>query len=296
MPPNQQPQQVPQTQTPQQPNVDFTQTTPPQQIQQPQPVQPVQQDSSLDEIKKSIAEIGEKVNQFQQPQQPVQTPQQQESQKKYDEWGAPDKPGTVFGDVAQLVEQKFQEQNQKQTEAQKAAAEQEQQNQQQIDATFNSLRQANYLPAVNNPLDENDPGKQAEYELIGYALNLGTTDLVAAARNLHREHQRGSYYDYKNKKLVDSQTQQPQQPNIFGNVPNSPDQTPQNPAPYAQPNVPQAPVGPSNPYMTPQYPAGFNAPVSTGNASVNMGGQAPNLQTLRNMNYDDIVNTFNRTQ
>lgn len=305
MQPNQQ-QPYPQ-QVPPQNQYDFTANNQMPQ-QQPQPQQPSQPAFDLDKFKEDVVKDLAEAVQGMQPQQPnQQQPQQQpDAAKKYNEWGAPDQPGTVFGDVAQLVEQKFQEREQQQQQIAEQAKTQEQKNQEWIDKNINDLRSAGYLPPVANQFDANDVGKRAENELLGYAIQLGTTNLAAAAKELADHHQRGEFYDYNSKQFVKTgQADQPQQPNIFGQ-PGMPDQ--QFPQQYPQqqvaPQYPQAPaypypVGPQNPYMpspTPQYPAGFNAPVATGNNFMGVTGQAPNVRDIRRMSYDDLLDTFNRTQ
>lgn len=288
---------------PQQPtNFDFT--AQPQYQQQPvlQPLAPVA-DPAFTQVQSDIAEIKsalsgltpaqplESVN----PQLPTATPE-----KTYDQWGA------VFEDTAKqtqdIVDKAFQAREQQNIQAQTAAQQQEQQNQTYIDNTVNQLRGAGYLPPVANPFDANDQGKLAENELLGYAISLGSTDLVGAARELKFRHDAGFKYDYQSKGFV--QVNQPNQNdpngNMFGNLPQTPDgQMPQQ-FPQQQPQfTPQGPVGPQNPYMQlqqPQYPAGFNAPVSSGNSYQGTQGGVPALRNLRGNSYDALVDQFNRTQ
>ncbi len=92
---------------------------------------------------------------------------------------------------------------------QQAAAQQSAQIQQQadaaIDGAFNQLRQTGFMPAVANPNDQNDPGKLAERELLGYALSMGAQapeHLLTAAPALKAHHDAGYYFDYTQKKLV----------------------------------------------------------------------------------------------
>lgn len=297
-----QPQQpyIPPVQQPQAPtNFDFTQQVQPQQPVQQQPLAPAQPDPAFTALQSDIAEIKAALG-TQQPQAPVaQQPDPQAPAKKYDEWGA------VFEDTAkqaeQIVEQKLAEAQDAQTQAMQVANQQEQQNQQYIDGTITQLRNAGYLPAVANQFDANDQGKQAENELLGYAISLGSTDLVGAARELKFRHDAGFRFDYQGKQFV--QVNQPNQndPNsgMFGNLPQTPDgQIPQQFAPQ-QPQY-QQPVGPQNPYMmqpqTPQYPAGFNAPVSNGASYQGTQGGAPSQRALRTNSYDALVDAFNRSQ
>ncbi len=272
-------------------NFDFTAQQPPA----PAPAAPVAPtpDPALSQMQNDIAEIKTALGTVVTPQttapEPVQT---QEAQKKYDEWGA------VFEDVDKraeaLINKKLEERDQQAQQASKQVTEQEQANQQYIEGTVNQLRQAGYLPPVANQFDLNDPGKQAENELLGYTISLGSTDLVSAAKELKFRHDAGFKYDYQNKQFV--QVNQPSNDpnaNMFGNLP----QTPDGPKPqqFQAPQMPQGPVGPQNPYMAPQYPAGFNAPVSSGNSYQGTQGGVPALRNIRNSSYDSLVEQFNRT-
>lgn len=272
-------------------NFDFT-------AQQPQPATPVAPvaptpDPVYTQLQNDIAEIKSALG-TQAPApvapEPAQDPQ---SQKKYDEWGA------VFEDVDKraeaIVTKKLEEQAQQAQQTNDQVQKQEQQNQQYIEGTVSQLRQAGYLPPISNQFDLNDAGKQAENELLGYTIALGSTDLIAAAKELKHRHDTGYKFDYQNKQFV--QVNQPSNDpnaNMFGNLPQTPDgkipqQFPQ------QPQMPQGPVGPQNPYMAPQYPAGFNAPVSSGNSYQGTQGGVPVLKNIRASSYDSLVEQFNRT-
>lgn len=297
-----QPQQpyIPPVQQPQQPaNFDFTQQNQSQPIQQ-QPLAPTQPDPALTALQSDIAEIKAALGN-QQPVLPVvQASDPATPAQKYDEWGA------VFQDTGKqaqdLIDKAFQEREQQQQQTTQQVNQQEQQNQQYIDSTVNQLRQAGYLPPVANQFDINDQGKQAENELLGYALSIGSTDLVSAARELKFRHDAGFKYDYQGKQFL--QVNQPNQNdpngNMFGNLPQTPDgQMPQQFAPPVQQQY-QQPIGPQNPYMmqpqTPQYPAGFNAPVSNGASYQGAQGGVPSQRALRSNSYDALVENFNRTQ
>lgn len=273
-------------------NFDFT-------AQQPQPVQqtPVApaSDPAFTQLQSDIAEIKSALG-TQQSQAPVvpEPVQNQEPAKKYDEWGA------VFDDVDKraeaIVNKRFEEAAQQAQQTNQQVQEQENQNQQYIDGTVGQLRQAGYLPPVGNQFDVNDAGKQAENELLAYTISLGSTDLVSAAKELKFRHDAGFKYDYQNKQFV--QVNQPSNDpnsNMFGNLPQTPDgQVPQQ---FPQPQqMPQAPVGPQNPYVQQQYPAGFNAPVSSGNSFQGTQGSVPSLQNIRRSSYDALVDNFNRSQ
>lgn len=290
-----QPQQPIQPVQPTQPtNFDFTQQPP---AGPPAPVAPVAAtpDPTITQLQSDITEIKTALGSLT-PQTPAEvTPAPAEQPpKKYDEWGA------VFEDTGKqavaIVDARIAELQQEQTQTNDQLQAQEQQNQQYIDNIVTQLRVAGYLPPVTNQFDANDAGKQAENELLGYTISLGSTDLVSAARELKFRHDAGFKFDYQNKQFV--QTQQPSNdPNaqMFGNLPATPDaQAPQNFAPI-QPMGPQQPVGPQNPYMAPQYPAGFNAPVSSGNSYQGTQGGAPALRNLRANSYDALVEQFNRT-
>lgn len=281
----------------QQPNqYDFTNNQPQPPV--PQPVVP-QPDQNITQLQNDITEIKTALSNFTQPPQPIepQQPQNQEPAKKYDEWGA------VFEDVDKraeaIVEQKMAERDQAAQQQNQQLSQQEQQNQQYIDATVNQLRQAGYLPPVTNQFDANDPGKQAENELLGYAVyGLGSTDLAKAASELKFRHDAGYRFDANTKQFT--QVNQPSNdPNagLFGNLPVNPDQPQQFPQAQQQPQpMYQQPVGPQNPYAMPQYPAGFNAPVSSGNSYQGTQGGAPSLKNLRSNGYDALVEQFNRSQ
>lgn len=284
-------------QQPQQPaNFDFTQQQPPVQPIVQQPVAPVIPDPAFTQLQTDIADIKTALA-TQQPQVPVtpQAPAPAEPAKKYDEWGA------VFEDTGrqtqELIDKAFLEREQQQQQTTQQVNQQELQNQQYIDNTVNQLRSAGYLPPVTNQFDANDIGKQAENELLGYAISLGSTDLAGAARELKFRHDAGFKYDYASKGFV--QVNQPNQNdpngNMFGNLPAAPDgQPPQQFAPQ-QPQFQQA-VGPQNPYMQPQYPAGFNAPVSSGNSYQGTQGGVPSQRNIRSSSYDALVEQFGRTQ
>jgi hypothetical protein len=308
MQPNQyQPGQVVQPQAPVQPqaNYDFTQVQQPQ-APQPAPLQPQQPAFDANAFKQEVVTAVKDAIQPAQPQQPAQQIQPNQPEyfnKQYDDWGVLEADTKKL--VADVIDQKFTQMNQQQTEEQKAITEQEKANQQIIDGTLNDLRGAGYLPAVANPFDANDQGKQAENELIGYAVSLGTTNLVEAAKELKFKHDSGLKYDYKSKQW--QSTGQPQQTgqSMFGELPQTPDAQVPNFAPQqplqaqGQPQPMYAqPYGPQNPYVPQQYPAGFNAPVASGGGygAVGMSGQAPNVSTLRHSSYDNLVEMFNRTQ
>lgn len=297
-----QPQQpyIPPVQQSQQPaNFDFTAQNQPQQPQyQQQPLASTQPDPAFTALQSDIAEIKAALG-TQQPVPPVvQTPDPQAPTKKYDEWGA------VFEDTGKqtqdLIDKAFQEREQQQQQTTQQVQQQEQQNQQYIDTTITGLRNAGYLPPVANQFDANDQGKQAENELLGYAISLGSTDLVGAARELKFRHDAGFKYDYQSKNFV--QAQQPSNDSnagMFGNLPMSPDGQPQPQQFQTQQPQFQQPVGPQNPYMMQpqqQYPAGFNAPVSSGNSYQGTQGGVPALKNLRHNSYDALVEQFNRTQ
>lgn len=295
----QQPQYIPPVNQPQQPaNFDFTQQQQPQQPQAPiAPVVPTP-DPAFTQLQTDIAEIKQALGTQQPaPVVPNQQPQTGEPAKKYDEWGA------VFDDVDKraqaIVDAKFAEAEQQREQNTNAVNQQEQQNQQYIDNTVNQLRQAGYLPAVTNQFDANDQGKLAENELLGYAISLGSTDLVSAARELKFRHDAGFKYDYASKGFVQVNPPNTQDPNgqMFGNLPQTPDgQMPQQFAPQIQQPQFQQPVGPRNPYMQPQYPAGFNAPVSSGNSYQGTQNGVPNQRNIRSSSYDNLVAQFNATQ
>lgn len=312
MPPNQQPYQPgqviqPQQQAPQ--NYDFTQQGQPP-APQTQPQQPQAPAFDPNAFKQEVIDGVKAVLQPQQPQnQQPQAPEQQPNQpqyfnKNYDDWGVLEKDTRTL--VQDVVKEQLDKAAQQGEQARQQADQQEQQNQQLIDGTLNQLRGAGYLPAVTNQFDVNDLGKQAENELIGYAVYLGTTDLAKAAQELKFKHDTGLKYDYQSKQFVQSGAPQDNSPSMFGTLPVTPDQpmpgqNPMQPAPYQQPwqqpAYPQ-PYGPQNPYMRPQYPAGFNAPVSSGGSymGVGMQGQVPQISTLRHNSYDQLVDMFNRTQ
>lgn len=308
MPPNQQP--VPYVQPQPQPTPAVPQPSynfvpdpnapAPQPQQVPAPAPAPQPDPAIASLTADVQAIKDALTTPPDPNAQLPAPAPVAEPKKYGDWGE------VFADVNQLVEQKFEEQNQAFQQTNDAVRVQEAQNQQQIDQNMTQLRGAGYLPPIVNQYDPNDAGKIAENELIGYAVyQLGTTDLGKAAQELQTHHVRGEVYDFNNKKFV--QTNQPSnQPgdSMFGSLPPSPDQPmpqagPVPPAPGFAPPVPgypQPPVGPVNPYAPPQYPAGFNAPVSTGGTFTGTQGQAPTLTNLRHNSYDALVEQFSRTQ
>lgn len=289
--PNQQPiQPVQQPQAPQ--TFDFTQQQP---VQQPQPAPATPMtDPAITQLQSDIGEIKTALGGLVVPQQPqIPEPANQEPSKKYDEWGA------VFEDTAKqtqdMINKAFTEREQQQQQTTQQVQQQEQANQQYIDNTVGQLRNAGYLPPVANQFDANDPGRQAENELLGYAVSLGSTDLVNAAKELKFRHDAGFRFDNQTKGFI--QVNQPSNDpngNMFGNLPQTPDgQVPQQ-FPQ-QPQMQVAPMGPQNPYMQPQYPAGFNAPVSSGNSYQGMQGQVPPLKAIRGNSYDALVDQFNRT-
>lgn len=300
-----QPGQVIQPQPTQQPpNYDFTQQNQPQPA--PQPQQPQAPAFDPNAFKQEVIDGVKAALQPQQPQPNQQPPAPQQDQpqyfnKNYDDWGVLEKDTKAL--VQDVVKSEINQLNQQSEEAKKQADQREQQNQQIIDSTLTQLRGAGYLPAVSNQFDANDPGKQAENELIGYAVYLGTTDLAKAAQELKFKHDTGFKYDYQSKQFVQTGAPQDNSPSMFGNLPVTPDsQAPQQPQYAPQQPHPQQmiqPYGPQNPYMPrPQYPAGFNAPVSSGGSymGVGMQGQVPQVGTLRHNSYDQLVDMFNRTQ
>lgn len=309
MQPNQpyQPGQVVQPQVPAQPqtNYDFTQTQQPQ-APQPAPLQPQQPafdaNAFKQEVVSAVKDAVQPAQPAQQPAQQIQPNQAEYFTKQYDDWGVLEQDTRKL--VSDVIDQKLGQINQQQTEAQKFAEEQEKNNQQVIDNTLNDLRGAGYLPAVSNPFDANDPGKQAENELIGYAVSLGSTNLAEVAKELKFKHDSGLKYDYKSKQWLSTGQQQQAGPSMFGELPQTPDaqapnfaaQQPLQAQGYPQPIA--QPYGPQNPYAQPQYPAGFNAPVASGGGygAIGMTGQAPNVNTLRHNSYDNLVEMFNRTQ
>lgn len=293
MPPNQ---PIPPVQQPD-PNLDFTQQAPP--APQP-PVQPVapQPDPTITQLQTDITQIKEALANNAPtppviPEVPAQGAQPEYFNKKYDDWGVLEQDTKAL--VSDAIDSKLQEVQQQAQQSTEAATQLETQNQQYIDNTVGQLRQAGYLPPVTNQFDANDPGKQAENELLGYAIyGLGSTDLVKAAQELKFRHDAGFKYDYSGKQFV--QVNQPSNDpnaNMFGDLPQNPGQPQQFPTP---PAMPPGPVGPQNPYMTPQYPAGFNVPVSSGNSFMGTQNGTPSLRNIRNNSYDNLVEQFNRTQ
>jgi len=278
---------------------------------QPYPVPAPQPAVDLDKLKQDVvSELAETVRGMV-PQAPAPEPTQEA--KRYDDWG------TVFEDVSQLVDKKLQEREQQSQQVDETVKQKSEENQKWIDDTLGQLRTSGYLPPVTNQFDNNDPGKAAENELLGYAIAMGTSNLGQAAQELKFRHDNGYRYDYNTRQFVSAkETEAPTgQPDMFGSMGEQP-QPAQPPAPVAQPypQMPVAypaapgaapvmpatgypyPVGPSNPYMpAPQiYPPGFNAPVSNGASYTGVQGQAPSLGLLRKASYDQIVDTFNRTQ
>lgn len=138
--------------------------------------------------------------------------QQQQGFNPDEPWSATNRPRTWeemrrFNDTLatkkaqEVVTQTLQQQQQQaeQTRVNEARANQE------IDQTFNRLRLNGVLPAVQNPNDPNDPGKQAERELLGYTVaNGGQTpqDMLYAAPALFQRHQMGQFYDVKAGQMV----------------------------------------------------------------------------------------------
>lgn len=294
MQPQQQP--VPPVQQPD-PNLNFVPNLAAQPVQQPTaPVMP-QVDPTIAQLQTDIGEIKTALGTLTTPTTPEpQIPPAQEPAKKYDEWGA------VFEDTGKqaeaIVDARLAELQQESVQTNEQLNQQEQQNQQYIDNTVNQLRQAGYLPPINNQFDANDPGKQAENELLGYAVyGVGSTDLVKAAQELKFRHDAGYKYDYNAKNWV--QVNQPTgDPNsqMFGNLPQNPDQ-PQSFIPAPQNFMPpNQPIGPQNPYMAPQYPPGFNAPVSSGSSYMGTQNGVPSLKNIRTNSYDALVEQFNRSQ
>lgn len=298
MPPNQQP--IPPVQPqPQDNNFNFV---PNPAAQPPAPVQPVAPvvDPAITQLQTDIAEIKTALTQPQQPQAPQPPVDQNNPPKylanKYDDWGAVETDTAAM--VNDIIDTKLQEVQTQNQQVNQQATEQEQKNQQYIDNTVGQLRTAGYLPPVTNQFDANDPGKQAENELLGYAIyGLGSTDLVKAAQELKFRHDAGFQYDHTTKQFV--QVNPPSNnpmDNTFGNPPANPDQPqPFQPAP-PQFMPPNQPVGPTNPYMPRQYPPGFNAPVSSGNSYMGTQNGVPTQRMLRGNSYDSLVEQFNRTQ
>lgn len=293
--PNQQQPTQPGVPAPPATNFDFTapnQPSPPAAA----PIAPAP-DPNFTALQNDIAEIKAALGTQQAPPAPIEPEPQQQPAKKYDEWGA------VFEDTAkqteEIINKRLAEQRQADETARQATTQQEQQNQQYIDNTVTQLRNAGYLPPVANQFDTNDQGKQAENELLGYAISLGSTDLVNAAKELKFRHDAGFKYDYQNKQFVQVNQPNTQDPNaaMFGNLPSTPDgQVPQQFAPAIQPQAYPQPVGPQNPYAQPQYPAGFNAPVSSGNSFQGTQGSVPALKNIRGSSYDALIDQFNRSQ
>lgn len=281
------------------PNYSFTPQAPAP-AQPPAPAPAFDPEAFKNEVVEAVqgaiqpATPAEPVQSQQQPvQQPAQGAEPEYFDKDYDTWGALEKDTKKL--VQDQVSQALQQTTVQQKEAQQKAAEQEKENQAAIDQSLGQLRVAGYLPPVNNQFDANDLGKQAENELIGYAVHLGTNDLTKAAQELKSRHDRGDKFDYKNKTWINT-AQPSNQPSMFGSMSATPDSQPFQQMP--QQMMPQ--MGPQNPYATvqqPQYPAGFNAPVNSGAMTgVGMQGQVPNVQTIRGANYDQLVDMYGRTQ
>lgn len=283
---------------PQPNNFDFTQNQP--QPPAPAPVVP-QADPEITQLRTDMAEIKAALGTLTQPPaptqpEPVQGNQPEYFNKKYDDWGVLEKDTQAL--VNDAIDNKFQEVQQQNLTIQQQAVEQEKQNQQYIDNTVTQLRGAGYLPPITNQYDPNDVGKQAETELIGYAVyGLGTTDLSKAAQELKFRHDAGFVFD-PNTKQFTQVAQQNNDPNsgMFGNLPLTPDQPqPQfGMPPQMPPQYPQQ-IGPQNPYMPQQYPPGFNAPVSSGNSYQGTQGGVPSLRNIRTNSYDSLIEQFNRT-
>jgi hypothetical protein len=99
--------------------------------------------------------------------------------------------------VKQMQDQQQQEYNQRQQQVTVLD--------QQVNAVYGQLRQNGLLPIVSNPYDPNDPGKQAEVELLSYAVANGASDAASMARlapTLKALHDNGMAYDHKQNMIV----------------------------------------------------------------------------------------------
>lgn len=175
------------------------QQPPAQQQQQQNNDQPPSWANGLVEKVESLEEqLGQVVQQPPQQQQPTQQQQQEGWRPR------------SFEDIDKRIEERAQEISTKQMEAwqeqQRQQAEAQEKARQEadkhIDGQLEELRQNNVLPPVQNQYDPNDPGRQAQTELIAYAVNQGTDNLVAAAQSLQAHHQSGYYFDRTKNGLV----------------------------------------------------------------------------------------------
>lgn len=95
----------------------------------------------------------------------------------------------------QVVDQKLSEKEKQQHEAEEVKLKQEKQMDTFIDNQLSELEKNKVLPAVENPSDENDPGRAARRELLGFAGRIGTLDLNKASEVLNILHETGRTYD-----------------------------------------------------------------------------------------------------
>ena len=104
-------------------------------------------------------------------------------------------PQKVEETAAQIVEEKLSERDKQQEEAKQVEVEKQKRMDNFIDNQMIDLEKSGILPKIENAQDDNDPGRSARRELLGFAGHIGTMDLSKASEVLKELHETGKSYD-----------------------------------------------------------------------------------------------------
>lgn len=150
---------------------------------------------TIDTLKTGLETINTRLDEFDNKLTEISvtpTPEQQEEWKPKT-WD--DIPKKVEETAAQVVEEKLSEKEKQEQDARKAEDAKQKQMDTFIDNQMADLEKNGVLPKIENPGDENDPGRAARRELLGFAGMLGTLDLSKASDVLKELHGAGKTYD-----------------------------------------------------------------------------------------------------
>lgn len=145
---------------------------------------------SLDTITGRLDEFETRLEGSQEEEEEEETEEESFRPKTWDE--IPQKAEEIAEEV---VERRLQETKEEQEAAQEAEKQQAKEIDTYIDGQVAALEKDNIIPKVENPDNEDDPGRSARRELFGFAAHIGTMDLTKAAETLSILHKTGYTYD-----------------------------------------------------------------------------------------------------
>ena len=150
---------------------------------------------TISSLKESIDSVNTRLDEFDTKISDLSTPS---SENKEEGW----KPKT-WDEIPQkaeeiattIVDQKLSERDEQAKEAQKAEEEKQKKMDAFIDNQMADLEKNGVLPKVEDAANDDDPGRNARRELLGFAGRIGTLDLGKANEVLKVLHESGRTYD-----------------------------------------------------------------------------------------------------